>query len=201
MSRTGFAATHEELYQARRGHPEVVEVPEATFLMFDGHGDPNTSDAFSHVIQSLYTVAYTIKFSLKKATGRNERIPPLEGLWWNAQNDFTIPKDLWSWTLMIRLPDDLPDGVLDESLASAAAKKPDLPISGLRVERFSEGTAVQVMHVGPYGDEEPTIAALREFIADHGYAMRGKHHEIYLGDPRRSAPEKLRTLLRQPVAT
>lgn len=201
MSRTGFATTHEELYRARRGHPEMVEVPEAAFLMIDGHGDPNTSDAFAQAIQSLYTVAYTIKFSLKKATGRNERVPPLEGLWWSAQNDFTIPKDLWSWTLMIRLPDDLPARVLDDALSSAAAKKPDLPISDLRVERFSEGTAVQVMHVGPYGEEEPTIAALREFIADHGYTMRGKHHEIYLGDPRRSAPEKLRTLLRQPVAT
>ena len=202
MSRTGFATTHEELYRATRGHPEVVEVPEATLLMIDGHGDPNTSDSFAQAIQSLYTVAYTIKFSLKKATGRNEKVPPLEGLWWNADNDFTVgTKDTWSWTLMIRLPDDLPTGMLDDTLASAAAKKPELPISDLRVERFSEGSAVQIMHIGPYDEEEPTIAALREFIADQGYAMHGKHHEIYLGDPRRSAPSKLRTLLRQPIAT
>jgi len=202
MSRTGFATTHEELYRARRDHPELIEVPEATFLMIDGQGDPNTSGGFALAVQALYTAAYTIKFSLKKATGRNERVPPLEGLWWNADNDFTVgTKDSWSWTLMIRLPEDLPAALLAESLSSAKAKKPELPISDLRVERFSEGTAAQVMHIGPYGEEGPTIAALHAFIADQGHAMRGKHHEIYLGDPRRSAPSKLKTLLRQPTAS
>jgi hypothetical protein len=197
------ASTHEQLYRAGRvGVPVLVDVPEATFLMIDGHGDPNTSDDFSRAIQALYSAAYTVKFSLKKATGRNERVAPLEGLWWGAEaeNFAAATKDTWSWTMMIRLPDTVPSDMFAESLAAAATKKPEVPIRDLRVERFAEGRAAQIMHLGPYAAEQPTIVALHEFIAEQGYRRRGKHHEIYLGDPRRAAADKLKTLIRQPVA-
>ena len=198
---TVAGTTHEELYRARRGHPELVDVPAATFLAIDGYGDPNTSPDYAAVIQALYSAAYTIKFALKKQTGRNERVAPLEGLWWGAEEqDFaSATKDTWSWTMMIRLPDQLPHDLIAESVAAVAAKKPDLPIGRLRIEEFAEGRAAQGLHMGPYAEEQPTIAALHAFIAEHGYVRRGKHHEIYLGDPRRSAPEKLKKLIRQPV--
>jgi hypothetical protein len=195
-------ATHEDLYRAKVGRPEIVEVPPATFLMLDGTGDPNKSPAYAIAIQSLFTAAYTIKFAIKKAGGPDVKVAPLEGLWWGAEAvDFAADsKDTWSWTMMIRLPDDAPASVVADSLKAAAAKKPELAIDGLRVERFAEGQAAQVMYQGPYSDEHDTIVALHEFIATSGHRLRGKHHEIYLGDPRRSAPEKLKTLIRQPVA-
>lgn len=198
----GEGRTHEELYRGRPGRPELVDVPEATFLMIDGHGDPNTSVSYAKAIQALYSAAYTVKFALKKETGRVERVPPLEGLWWGAEErDFeAATKDGWSWTMMIRLPDATPPDVLAEAIHTAAAKKPDLPIGALRVASLAEGRAAQVMHIGPYAEEHPTIVALHHFIAEQGHELRGRHHEIYLGDPRRSAPSRLKTLIRQPVA-
>ncbi|HVV37255.1 MAG TPA: hypothetical protein VHC63_11675 [Acidimicrobiales bacterium] len=121
--------THEQLYKARPNAPQLVEVPDATFAMIDGEGNPNTAPAFALAIQSLYSVAYGVHFALKKATGRNERVAPLEAT-------FT---DTWAWTMMIRLPEDLPPGLLGEVLAATAAKKPDLPVDHVRVERFAEG--------------------------------------------------------------
>ena len=202
MPRATLSSTHEDLYRGRPGHPELVDVPPATFLMIDGQGDPNTSERYASVIQALYSAAYTLKFALKKATGRDERVAPLEGLWWGAESEgfAESSKDRWSWTMMIRLPEGVPAPVIDEALAGAAAKKPELPIGRLRVERFTEGRAAQVMHIGPYAAEQPTIAALHEFIAAQGFRLTGKHHEIYLGDPRRAAPGKLKTLIRQPVS-
>ncbi|HEX4821277.1 MAG TPA: GyrI-like domain-containing protein [Acidimicrobiales bacterium] len=198
---TVAASAHGQLYRARPSAPELVDVPEATFLMIDGHGDPNTSERFALGVQALYSAAYTIKFALKKATGRNERVAPLEGLWWGAEaeNFAAATKDAWSWTLMIRLPDGVPPDLVADSLNAAAAKKPGIPLGEVRVERFAEGRAAQVMHLGPYAEEQPTIAALHKFIDEQNCRLRGKHHEIYLGDPRRAAPAKLKTLIRQPV--
>ncbi len=194
-------ASHVELYRAKVDAPEFVEVPAARFLMIDGHGNPNTSSAFEQAIQTLYSGAYTIKFALKKAGGPDERVAPLEGLWWGGEAvDFAASsKDDWDWTLMIRIPDTATDELVAGALASAAAKKPDLAFDRARVEQFAEGLAAQVMYVGPYAEEGPTIAALHKFITERGHRRAGKHHEIYLGDPRRADPARLKTVLRQPA--
>lgn len=194
--------SHEQLYQARAGGPEIVDVPAADFVMIDGRGDPNTSPDYASAIQALYSAAYGLKFALKKAGAGDERVAPLEGLWSGAEDvDFAAEsKGDWDWTMMIRLPAAADGPLIEDALGAAARKKPELPIGRLRVERFQEGLAAQVLHVGPYAAEALTIRALHAFIADRGYRVRGRHHEIYLGDPRRAAPERLRTVVRQPVA-
>ena len=178
-----------ELYVAHR-EPGLVEVPEFTFLMIDGHGDPNLGAG--NAIQALYQASYRIKFRLKKSSGVDYKVMPLEGVWWASDmGAFTVGrKGEWNWTLMIRQPDEV-DEELVESLPSSQP---------LRLERWEEGRAAQLMHVGPYSAEGPAIERLHAYIADQGLQMTGKHHEIYLGDPRRSAPERLRTVVRQPVA-
>lgn len=202
MSRAiAVPASYVELYRAKVGAPEFVDVPAARFLMIDGHGNPNTSSAFSQAVQTLYSGAYTIKFALRTAGGPDERVAPLEGLWWGGEDvDFAASsKDDWDWTTMIRIPDAATDELVAGALASAAAKKPDLVFDRARVEQFAEGLATQVMYVGPYAGEGPTIAALHTFITEHGRRRAGKHHEIYLGDPRRADPARLKTVLRQPA--
>jgi hypothetical protein len=194
-------ATHWQLYRAKVGVPELVEVPVARFLMIDGHGNPNMSSTFAETVQTLYSGAYAIKFALKKAGGPDERVAPVEGLWWGSEAvDFAASsKDDWNWTMMIRIPDAATDELVASALTNAAAKKPDLAFDRVRVEQFAEGLAAQVMYVGPYAEEGPTIAALHAFVAEHGYRRAGKHHEIYLGDPRRADPARLKTVLRQPA--
>jgi hypothetical protein len=193
---------HERLYRGRVGQPQLVDVPPARFLMVDGHGDPNTAPAYAAAIQSLYSVAYTLKFACKRNGLDIGRVPPLEGLWFGAEdaNFEASTKDRWSWTMMLRISDAAPETAIDEAKAAAAAKRPDLPIGDVRVEQLAEGRAAQVLYRGPYSDEGPMVAALHAFIADQHLDRRGAHHEIYLGDPRRAAPETLRTIIRQPVA-
>jgi hypothetical protein len=187
-----------ELYGAKRA-PAMVDVPELGFLMVDGHGDPNTSQEYRDAVQALYAVAYAARFALKRAGVIDYGVMPLEGLWWVPDMaQFSIEhKSAWDWTAMIMQPDELTDAVLAEAKAKAAKKSP--AVERLRLERFAEGRAAQILHLGPYAAEGPTIAALHAFIADQGYERAGKHHEIYLSDPRRSAPVKLRTVIRQPV--
>lgn len=188
-----------EFYAAGRT-PALVEVPELLFLMVDGHGDPNTSPDYRDAISALYSVSYAAKFALKRAGTIDYRVMPLEGLWWTADmaNFSTAEKSGWEWTAMIMQPSQVTEEVLADATAKAAARRSLPALERLRLERFTEGLAAQVLHVGPYSTEGPTIAALHAFIAEHGYALVGKHHEIYLGDPSRSAPEKLKTIVRQP---
>jgi hypothetical protein len=191
-----------DLYSSGRD-PAIVEVPEFTFLMVDGHGDPNVAPGYQQAVEALFAVSYTLKFALKRGPQQLDyRVMPLEGLWWASDmSTFTTgDKSTWDWTMMIRQPPDV-DSALVEDARAAAARKRDLPAADLvRLERFAEGKAAQVMHIGPYSTEGPTIARLHAFIAEQGCELVGKHHEIYLGDPRRAAPEKLRTVLRQPMA-
>ena len=196
----------ERLYQAPRAEPELVQIPELDFIMIDGQGDPNTSQAYRDAIEVLYALSYTLKFALKKDEGVQYRVGPLEGLWWADQmTDFSVErKDGWKWTMMIGQP----DGVTPERFAHAraeVARKKGLPALELvRHCAFEEGLCAQVLHLGPFSAEGPTIAKLHAFIRTNGFVFDGqhqKHHEIYLSDPRRSAPEKWRTVLRQPVST
>lgn len=182
--------------------PALVEVPELSFLMVDGTGDPGTSPTYADALQAMYSVAYTLKFALKRGPlALDVTVMPLEGLWWVPDMSlFTADRDEWRWTLMIAQADEVTADMVREAKVAAAAKKQLDAIAWVRLERYAEGLAAQVMHHGPYSEEGPTIQRLHGFIAEQGFLRCGKHHEIYLGDPRRTGPDKLRTIIRQPVA-
>ena len=189
------------LYRAS-AKPRIVDVPRLTFLMIDGHGDPNTSRDYQDAVQTLYTLAYTLKFAIKRSGGADHKVSPLEGLWWAADLSAfeRAAKSEWDWTAMIRQPAEVTSTLLGEIESSVT--KPLPALTKVRLESFTEGLCAQILHVGPYSAEGPTIAALHAFIAEQGLRFEGdrrKHHEIYLGDPRRAAPERLRTIIRQPV--
>jgi hypothetical protein len=181
----------------------MVEVPELAYLMIDGSGDPNTAVEYGEAVEALYTVAYAARFAVKRnRDGIDYGVMPLEGLWWTPDmSTFTTEdKSAWYWTMMIMQPDAVSQEVFEEALEKAAKKKSAETIDRMRLERFAEGPAAQIMHVGPYAAEGPTIGRLHAFIAEQGRERAGKHHEIYLSDPRRAAPEKLKTIVRQPIA-
>ncbi|MGZ5469529.1 MAG: GyrI-like domain-containing protein [Candidatus Aminicenantales bacterium] len=187
-------------YTASASKPAIIDVPALKTLMVDGTGDPN-GPAFQEAVGSLYSVAYTLKFTFKKEKAIDYPVMALEGLW--CADDPAVfasgKRDEWKWTIFIVLPDVVTRKDVAEAVA-AVKKKAKFPrFPEVRFEKFAEGQAAQVMHIGPYAAEGPTIERLHKFIADEGYRLRGRHHEIYFGDPRRSAPEKLKTLIRQPV--
>jgi hypothetical protein len=184
--------------------PELVGVPSQVFVMIDGHGDPNTSQEYREAVEALYSISYTLKFGLKRELGLIHRVAPLEGLWWcdDMAVFATGDRSAWSWRMMIAQP----AAVTSDRYAAThwdLTRRKALPgLNRARLEPFEEGLAGQVLHVGPYSAEGPTIARLHAFILAHGLRFDGsrhKHHEIYLGDPRRSAPDRLRTIIRQPV--
>lgn len=178
----------------------LVEVPELQYLMVDGHGDPNRSQSFHDAVGALYALSYGAKFALKRTGALDYRVMPLEGLW-SAPEAPPFPTEdpsAWDWTLMIMQPEQVIPEVVAGAMDVAAHKKVPA-LNRVRLERLAEGQAAQVLHRGPYSNEGPTIAALHAFIADCGLQPVGRHHEIYLSDPRRAAPESMRTILRQPV--
>ena len=189
-------------YRARRGEFRVLEMPPLPYLMVDGHGDPNTAQEYADALAALYPVAYTLKFA-SKDEGRDYVVPPLEALWWAEDMDaFTRTRDKsqWDWTAMILTPDWITEQMFEEAVAKVAAKDRPASLDRVRWETLAEGTCVQTLHIGPYDEEGPMLAEMHErFIPEQGLRMTGKHHEIYLGDPRRVEPAKLRTILRQPV--
>lgn len=189
-----------ELYRAGPT-PAFVDVPPLSYLCVDGAGDPS-GEAYQSAVAALYAVAYTVKFSVKRSEHPLDFVVmPLEGLWWAEDHaDFVDGvRSAWLWTMMILQPVEVTDDIVAAAVAHAASKKPVVAEHRLRLETIEEGRCVQVMHTGPYAEEGPVIAVLHAAIAADGSRPRGKHHEIYLGDPRRSAPEKLRTILRQGV--
>jgi hypothetical protein len=205
MSPFDLVKQHRPLYAPSAKHPSIVEVPELSFLMIDGRGDPNSSEAYQDALGALYGIAYTLKFTLKKADAeRDFKVAPLEGLWWvdverPGMEELQADRDAWSWTMMIAVPDDVTAAEV-AAAAEAAARRRPLPTAGkVRLERVAEGLAAQIMHLGPYAEEAPTIARLHAWVDEQGYELHGRHHEIYLGDPRRTAPERLKTVLRHPV--
>ena len=190
-----------EVYSAA-ATPALVQVPELRFLMIDGHGDPNTAPEYPAAVEALYTVAFTIRFALKRGPAAVDApVMPLEGLWWTPDMaTFSLEdKASWDWTLMIALPPQATSDVVVEARAAAQRKKSLEAIGRVREECHAEGLAAQILHLGPYSEEGPTVQRLHRFIEEQGCRLTGKHHEIYLGDPRRAAPEKLRTIIRQPV--
>lgn len=215
MAAIDFKKTEKALYSPGT-KPEIVDVPPMTFIMVDGKGDPNTSEAYASAINVLYGLSYTIKMSKKSGTEPSGYfdyvVPPLEGLWSHADANFKgagaviADKNQLIWTSMIRQPDFVTQDAFEAAKEALAKKKPELDLSLARLETYHEGLCVQMMHIGPYDDEPATVAAMDAFAAENGYAIDisdtgRRHHEIYLSDPRRTAPEKLKTVLRHPVTS
>ncbi len=192
-------------YRAPPDRFEIVEIPDQQYLMVDGHGDPNTSLAYTDALAALYPLAYKLKFASKRELDRDYVVPPLEGLWWADDMDaFTASRDKsrWDWTMMLMVPEWIDGDLFEATLAQVVTKDPPARVADIRLRPLSEGRCVQTLHLGPFDDEGPVLERMHhEFIPDHGLRLTGKHHEIYLSDPRRVAPEKLRTILRQPVTT
>ena len=202
MDKVDLKAERKDLYSPPAGRFVQVDVPEMAFLTVDGDGDPNTSEDYRHAVEALYAVSYAVKFLSKRELGRNYVVLPLEGLWSAA--DWTAfergAKSEWSWTMMIRQPEWVSTAMLDRAREGARAKRlPALPL--LRHQTLAEGLSVQTLHVGSYDDEAPLLRALhQQYLPEHGLRPTGRHHEIYLNDPRKTPPEKLKVVLRQPVA-
>ena len=205
MSPLDLVRQHKPLYAPSAKHPVIVEVLDLSFIMVDGRGDPNTSEQYQEALGALYGIAYALKFTRKKADAeRDFKVAPLEGLWWADSErpdmqQLQATRDAWNWTMMIALPDDVTAAEVAAAAEAAARKRPSPAIGLARLERLEEGLAAQIMHVGPYSAEPPTIERLHAFVAEQGYELRGRHHEIYLNDPRRTAPERLKTVIRHPV--
>jgi hypothetical protein len=189
----------------------IVDVPAFKFVMIDGEIEPGetpgSSESYRNAIGALYGVSYTLKFmsKLRQTDPLDYTVMALEGLWWTDAGDFSFTaEDPWLWTMMMLQPDHIGEAMFQEGLQKAkekaASKGEENPaIDELRFESFQEGLCMQIMHIGPYSEEPRTIEKMEAFAAENGYQKSGKHHEIYLGDPRRARPERLKTILRQPV--
>jgi hypothetical protein len=206
MKKLDLKKQWKELYGPKAGVIAAVEVPPLTYLMVDGEGDPNTSKAFQEAVEALYSLSYTLKFSLKKSPRAIDYgVMPLEGLWWaDDPRDFgwggqQADKSKWKWTVMIVQPDVIGQAEIDAAFAEVRKKKNPAALDRVRFETLEEGPSAQVLYTGPFSDEGPTIMRMHQFIEAAGKSLHGKHHEIYLSDMRRTAPEKLKTILRQPM--
>ena len=203
MEEIDFKKKLQHLYKPSAKKVEIVEVPPMNFLMVDGKGDPNTSQSFNDAIDTLFPLAYTLKFMVKKgAMAIDYGVLPLEALWWaDDMSAFTAGnKDDWQWTLMIMQPEFITAEMVEEATKEVAKKKNPVALPLVRFESFAEGRAAQTMHIGPFSAEGPTIEKVHQFIAENGSQRIGKHHEIYLSDIRRAAPEKWKTIIRQPMS-
>lgn len=202
MGKIDYKVQLASLYQAA-AQPVLVEVPELGFVMIDGHGDPNSTSEYAEAVQALYAVSYAAKFAVKRAVGLDYTVMPLEGLWSvpRAAEFAAASPSEWDWTLLIYQPEAVTEQVFSEAIAKASSKCGSEVLRRVRLEHFREGLAAQLLYTGPYAAEGPTIQALHAFIAEGGHQLTGRHHEIYLSDPRRVPVEKLRTILRQPVRT
>ena len=201
MSKIDLKKEMKPLYQPTTREVVQIEVPTQKYLMVDGEGDPNTSQEYAHAVETLFSVSYTAKFMVKKGPQSIDySVMPLEGLWWADDMSAFVANDKakWKWTMMILQPSFVANEIIDAAVAEVRRKK-NLPgIDRLRLENFSEGLCAQILHVGPFSEEGPTIERLHEFI-DSRSGRRGKHHEIYLSDIRRADPKKWKTIIRHPM--
>jgi hypothetical protein len=202
MSKIDFKSEYKSLYSAPSKDFVLIDVPPLTYLMYDGAGDPNTVAEYKQAVEALYSLSYTLKFMSKRAFDRDYVVGPLEGLWWadDMSTFVTRQKAKWSWTMMILQPDWITVDHVRAALSEVMMKKGLPGVEKARLEVLDEGLSAQILHIGSYDEEGPTLKRLHEeWLPANGLKETGKHHEIYLGDPRKVAPEKLRTLLRQPV--
>jgi hypothetical protein len=203
MKKLDLRRKYKHLYQPSARKVEVVEVPELSFVMLDGRIEkghsPGDSPAFLKAIQALFGISYTLKFQskLRKKNAIDYSVMALEALWWVEDGRFELSQpDNWCWRAMMMQPEHIDAEMFAEALAQLSRKKPSLALGRLRLERYCEGLCIQTMHIGPYSTEPATVERMRAFAQKEGYLLANQHHEIYLGDPRRSAPEKLKTVLR-----
>ncbi len=201
MNKIDFKKEWKEIYSASAKQCAVVTIPRMNFLMIDGKGDPNTTAEFHEAINALFSVAYTIKFMIKKSREIDYGVMPLEGLWWcDNMAEFNVDhKDIWQWTIMIMQPDVVTKEIYQEAAEKVLQEKQLVSINTMRFASFDEGSVAQLLHVGPFSEEGPTIEKLHNFLAANGYTMNGKHHEIYLSDTRRGNPQNWKTIIRMPV--
>jgi hypothetical protein len=202
MDKVNFKKDLAELYNPKNTEWELVEVPAMIFLMADGKGDPNTSKDYSDALEALYNIAYAIKLMSRKTLGRDYVVPPLEGLW--SADDPAVfseaDKGQYQWTMIIMQPDWITQTMFSAAMAAAKTKQHLRALSKVRFERYNEGTSLQLLHVGSYDDEAPKLKHLHnEYLPAHNLTFNGRHHEIYLSDPRKTAAAKLKTILRQPI--
>ena len=191
------------LYNQSKKEISLVEVPPLNFLTIQGSGSPNQSQAYSDAVGALYALAYKIKFSIKKGPlALDYKVMPLEGLWWaEDMRTFNLEeRDNWLWQMMILQPEEVTRPIFEEAREEVRRKKNPPLLDEVKFEPLHEGTCAQIFHAGPYGEAEaPTIARLHDFIHENGYELTGRHHEIYFNSPQRTAPEKLKTIIRQPI--
>ncbi len=194
-------------YYSAKTKPEIIEIESARYISICGKGDPS-GEAFSADIQKLYPVAYAIKFACK-ALGKDFSVPKLEGLWWFDEKVFgaftpaeapqKVPRDAWEYRLLLRMPDFVDEKMVAAAAMSVASKKKIPGVERVQFFTLTEGKCIQMMHLGPYAEEPVTLQKIMEFSAANGLVKNGLHHEIYLSDFRKTAPEDLKTILREPV--
>jgi hypothetical protein len=200
LDRIDFKKELKNLYTSSAKEVSVVDVPAMNFLMVDGEGAP-ASPQYSQAIEALFNVSYTVKFMVKKSNGVDFGVMPLEGLWWmDDMTKFSADKkDEWKWTAMIMQPKYVTADDFKLAVAQVKKKKSPPALSKVRFEIFTEGPSAQIMYIGPFSAEGPTIAKIHAYIQNSGHNLSGKHHEIYLNNPATVAPQKLKTILRQPM--
>lgn len=189
-------------FRARTAEVTLVDIPETRYLAVDGAGDPNTSPAYAEALGALYPLAYELRSASRAELGRDYVVPPLEGLWWaDDMGAFTWRRDRsqWRWTMLIMVPDGVPDELVGAARDRVRAKRAPARLDEARLMSLHEGLCAQTLHIGPYDAEGPVIARMHRHAAERGHRLTGRHHEIYLSDARRARPERLRTILRQPV--
>ncbi len=190
-----------ELYKPKK-QPSIIEVPDMKFFMIDGKGDPNVSIEYKNAIEALYATSYSLKMKIIKKENPEDVyvVPPLEGLWYKEDmSSWSVnDKSDWEWTMMIRIPDFVSEDQINRSIEIARSNKNPIALDKIRVELYREGGAAQILYIGTYADEGPVIQKLHEYIKNKGFELSGKHHEIYLNDPRKTNADKLKTIIRQP---
>ena len=202
MQKIDYKQELKQLYQPSARQPVVIDVPPLNYLMLDGQGDPNNSPAYQAAVEALFGLSYTLKFMVKKGPlAMDYGVMPLEGLWWAEDMSAftTADKSNWQWTMMMLQPEFITPAMLVEAMHKQQGKLAPSILEKVRFESFSEGLCAQIMHIGPFSAEGPTIERLHRFIADSGHQLTGKHHEIYLSDIRKADPAKWKTIIRQPM--
>ena len=192
-----------DLYKPSLKTPVIIKIPEMMFFMIDGIGDPNTAQEYKDAVETLYNISYALKMKVikKETPSKDYVVPPLEGLWYMPKMEKWSMEDKtkWEWTMMIRIPDFVKDSQIKKAMKIVKETKNPPSFSKLRYELYNEGICVQIMYLGAYDEEPPTIKKIHQFAEKNGYNLNGHHHEIYLSDPRRVEPERLKTILRQPI--
>ncbi len=196
MKKIDFKKKLKNIYQPKNKEICIVDVPQMQFLMIDGKGNPNHQE-FKDSAEVLFSISYAIKFIVKQDLNLDYTAMPLEGLWWADDMSYFVEekKELWKWTAMIMQPEFVTQSIYKKALLRVKDKK-QLNVSKVKFESFCEGPSAQILYIGSYHDEHPTIMQLHSFIKENGYSLRGKHHEIYLSDPRKTSESKLKTILR-----